>query len=1328
SLRLSQASLGKTTVGQIVNIMSNDVNRFDEVCSQAVLVILITWEYLGISSIVGLALFVLYIPFQLIMGKLFSMCRTKTAKLTDSRLRLMNEIISGMRVIKMYTWEQSFSELVAKARKLEVNDIRKVCYLKAINLSLFLIATKIILFCCFLTYVLLGNILSSKKVFVTMALFNMLRITLTWIFPQGIAQGSELLDFLELDEKCVKPNGANQNGFANGLSNGASNVHKHSKGININNFVRDSKVSINNITAKWSEDIKKPTLDNISLHLKPGDLLAVIGPVGSGKSSLLMTILQELELLSGSIQIEGTVSYSAQEPWNFNNSVRNNILFGTEYDEHRYKQVVEVCALARDLKLFPYGDRTLVGEKGVSLSGGQKARINLARNADICLMDDPLSAVDASVAEHIFEKCIVSYLSNKIRILVTHQIQFIRKATKILVLDDGKCVGFGTFDELIAKGLDFMSLLEADEEEEDSDDPDSAQVDGESSTGSQEILVRNGSVRSSVTVRADSIRKRSFKRQKSQAVSEAPVEEAPQIQDEQRIQGSIGGRVYWEYIKAGCGPILGSLTLLSTIVSQVIFHASDLWLMTWTNNEGTQSEEKNNFALIIYSVLIIALLLSTMVRSMTWFAICMIASKRLHNTIFIRLLRAPMAVFDNNPIGRILNRWLYPLFLRGWRKESLDFDDLTRCSKDDEALKIVTKLERNWNKELLKPKRRFWWVLIKTYGGQFAFPVLIFGLGECIVRIGQPLLLGFVVDYFSGATYLTYQQACMAAGGIVFGTKTAKLTDSRLRLMNEIISGMRVIKMYTWEQSFSELVARARKLEVNDIRKVCYLKAINLSLFLIATKIILFCCFLTYVLLGNILSSKKVFVTMALFNMLRITLTWIFPQGIAQGSELLDFLELDEKCVKPNGPNQNGFANGLSNGSSNGYKHSKGININNFVRDSKVNINNITAKWSEDIKKPTLDNISLHLKPGDLLAVIGPVGSGKSSLLMTILQELELLSGSIQIEGTVSYSAQEPWNFNNSVRNNILFGTEYDEHRYKQVVEVCALERDLKLFPYGDRTLVGEKGVSLSGGQKARINLARNADICLMDDPLSAVDASFIRKATKILVLDDGKCVGFGTFDELIAKGLDFMSLLEADEEEDSDDPDSAHVDGESSTGSQEILVRNGSVRSSVTVRADSIRKRSFKRQKSQAVSEAPVEEAPQIQDEQRIQGSIGGRVYWEYIKAGCGPILGSLTLLSTIISQVIFHASDLWLMTWTNNEGTQSEEKNNFALIIYSVLIIALLLSTMVRSMTWFAICMIASKRLHNTIFIRLLRAPMAVFDNNPIGRILNRFTKDLG
>src|SRR6266487_2916770 len=191
-----------------------------------------------------------------------------------------------------------------------------------------------------------------------------------------------------------------------------------------------------------------------------------------------MAILRELQISHGTIAVNGSVAYASQEPWSFNASVRDNILFGNEFIDKKYNEVVRVCALQRDFTIFPYGDKTLVGERGVSLSGGQKARITLARalynNADIYLLDDPLSAVDSAVAKHIFEKCIVNYLSTKTRILVTHQLQFIKEATKILVLKNGSTVALGTYDELLHSGIDFVSLLEESKNTSDNNKPNDA--------------------------------------------------------------------------------------------------------------------------------------------------------------------------------------------------------------------------------------------------------------------------------------------------------------------------------------------------------------------------------------------------------------------------------------------------------------------------------------------------------------------------------------------------------------------------------------------------------------------------------------------------------------------------------------------------------------------------------------------------------------------------------------------------------------------------------------------------------------------------------------
>lgn len=188
--------------------------------------------------------------------------------------------------------------------------------------------------------------------------------------------------------------------------------------------------------------VKLSTINETDIfQVLPGQCLAVIGPVGSGKSSLLHVILQELPLIEGKMQVSGRISYASQEPWLFAGTVRQNILFGLPMNKHRYRTIVKICALERDFSLFPYGDKTKVGDRGLSVSGGQRARINLARavykEADIYLLDDPLSAVDTHVGKQLFKECITGFLKSKIVILVTHQVQHLQKVNTILYLADG---------------------------------------------------------------------------------------------------------------------------------------------------------------------------------------------------------------------------------------------------------------------------------------------------------------------------------------------------------------------------------------------------------------------------------------------------------------------------------------------------------------------------------------------------------------------------------------------------------------------------------------------------------------------------------------------------------------------------------------------------------------------------------------------------------------------------------------------------------------------------------------------------------------------------
>ncbi len=218
-----------------------------------------------------------------------------------------------------------------------------------------------------------------------------------------------------------------------------------------NSNAAGNSIQFTNAKAVWKDDNQSNGIFDLSLEIRSG-LCAIVGQVGSGKSTLLNVILGELDLDTGTITINGTISYASQEPWIFGGTVRSNIVFVEDFDEQRYNKVVEVCALGRDLRLLPQGDATIVGERGSSLSGGQRARVNLARaiykQSDIYLLDDPLSAVDTHVGKQIFEKCIKEFLADKVCVLVTHQLQYLKDEQHVVLLNDGRIVAEGPFKTL----------------------------------------------------------------------------------------------------------------------------------------------------------------------------------------------------------------------------------------------------------------------------------------------------------------------------------------------------------------------------------------------------------------------------------------------------------------------------------------------------------------------------------------------------------------------------------------------------------------------------------------------------------------------------------------------------------------------------------------------------------------------------------------------------------------------------------------------------------------------------------------------------------------
>uniref|UniRef100_A0A8C3A5R4 Cystic fibrosis transmembrane conductance regulator n=1 Tax=Cyclopterus lumpus TaxID=8103 RepID=A0A8C3A5R4_CYCLU len=598
ALRLSSSAMGKTTTGQIVNLLSNDVNKFDDVTVflhflwvgplQAVVVVGLLWQEIGPSCFVGMVVLMVLMLTQTMFGMAFSNYRSKTAVLTDDRIRIMNEVLSGMRIIKMYAWEKPFVivSFLCSLRK-EISMIMKSSYLRALNMASFFSTSKVIIFITFTLYVLLGNTITASRVFVTVSLYAAVRLTCTLFFPNAIEKLFEtrvsilrIQEFLMLDE-IVKSNGE--------LPLGG---------------VKDAAVVIQDLVCSWEKSVATPSLKILSLTLRSNQLLAVIGPVGAGKSSLLSTILGELPVKEGVLEVKGQLTYASQQPWVFPGTIRSNILFGKALDPQKYERVLRACALKRDLELLPDADLTLIGDRGATLSGGQKARVNLARavyqDADIYLLDDPLSAVDAEVGRHLFEKCICGFLKNKLRILVTHQLQYLQSADQIVVLRKGEIVAKGKYAELQRSGVDFTALLK----EEDQQPP-------------QDSLARNR------TLSENSVRSHTS---------------SGSSKDDQ-------------------------LPVLYILQDWWLAHWANEQDKLTTNSTGLQNalnatvELDTNFYLSVYGGLTGSIVVFGFIRNLSLFHVLVKSVQTLHDRMFNSILRTHVRFFDINPIGRVLNRF-----------------------------------------------------------------------------------------------------------------------------------------------------------------------------------------------------------------------------------------------------------------------------------------------------------------------------------------------------------------------------------------------------------------------------------------------------------------------------------------------------------------------------------------------------------------------------------------------------------------------------------------------------------------------------------------------
>ncbi|NWI17763.1 CFTR regulator, partial [Crypturellus soui] len=481
TLKLSSRVLDKISTGQLVSLLSNNLNKFDEGLAlahfvwiaplQVILLMGLLWEMLQASAFSGLAFLIILVLFQAWLGRRMMKYRDKRAGKINERLVITAEIIENIQSVKVYCWENAMEKMIESLRETELKLTRKAAYVRYFNSSAFFFSGFFVVFLAVLPYAVTKGII-LRKIFTTISFCIVLRMTVTRQFPwavqtwyDSIGAINKIQDFLLKEEyKALEYN------------------------------LTTTEVELDRVTAFWDEGIgeifvkakqeknnsKAPTIDNnlffsnfplhgspvlqdINFKIEKGQLLAVSGSTGAGKTSLLMLIMGELEPSQGKIKHSGRISFSPQVSWIMPGTIKENIIFGVSYDEYRYKSVIKACQLEEDISKFPEKDYTVLGEGGITLSGGQRARISLARavykDADLYLLDSPFGHLDIFTEKEIFESCVCKLMANKTRILVTSKLEHLKIADKILILHEGSCYFYGTFSELQDQRPDFSSKL-----------------------------------------------------------------------------------------------------------------------------------------------------------------------------------------------------------------------------------------------------------------------------------------------------------------------------------------------------------------------------------------------------------------------------------------------------------------------------------------------------------------------------------------------------------------------------------------------------------------------------------------------------------------------------------------------------------------------------------------------------------------------------------------------------------------------------------------------------------------------------------------------------
>uniref|UniRef100_A0A7M6DQB9 ABC-type glutathione-S-conjugate transporter n=1 Tax=Clytia hemisphaerica TaxID=252671 RepID=A0A7M6DQB9_9CNID len=1065
--RLSNQSRTKYPSGKLINFMSTDADRSYQVVTYLVvswsapLLIIVSllslFRLIGWSTLAGLVVILLSNPINYLSTQLVRKYNQQLVKFKDQRLKLMSEIISGIKIIKMYAWEGSFMQKVTEIRKQELRFVRKSMILSASwDFSITCLPFFVSL-ATFAVYVYIEKgVLTAEKAFVSITLFNIMRypFSVVPIFISAVVNynisAKRISEFLNCEE-------FDSNGYIRlpGPCDASLNIEIH------------------NGSFGWTPEDK--ALKDISLGVARGQLIAVVGQVGSGKSSLLSSILGELEKVCGSVKTYGKIAYVSQQAWIQNKNLRQNVLFGKYYRNEAYKKILRACALETDIELLPASDLTEIGEKGINLSGGQKQRVSLARavyeNADIYLFDDPLSAVDAHVGKHIFENIIGSngLLKDKTRVLVTHGLSFLPHVDHICVIKDKTISQHGSFEKLLESNGGFADILnqfakasndndleQSIEKEkstlvdDDHDDeiyeeaPNHPVFQGQISLHSQGgILTTSGKNLYRVIDRmTDEQLFTDDVVEDEEDENETENEKWKLIEQEKVETGNVKLTILMKYLKT-IG-ILASLVIVTCgILQEASLVGSRFWLAHWSSLSPITAKLHRNELISVYGLLGLAQGFFVLFLAIVLALASYRSSKKLHFQLLDTILHCPISFFESTPSGRIMNRFTKDI---GGLDSSIP-TNLRTCLVDGMGLLGVVYV-----------------ISFATPLVMVAFiPIFVIYILTQRIYVKSSRQLKRIISINQSPIFNHFMESINGASTIRAFGKVDEFIDENHRRIDHL------------QRPFLANIMCDRWMLI-QIKMLGIFVALFTAIFCVMEK-------------GNI-SPGILGLTVSYAIQMTQSLISLVRSSNGLEVNLVSIERINDYISKPREASIT-------------LQPSREVTPD-WPQNGEISLVNYSVRYRPSMPL-VLNSINITIRPQEKVGIVGRTGAGKSSITLALFRIIEASTGYISIDGVkisnvalqelrskISIIPQDPVLFSGSIRFNVDPFQRHTDEQIWNTLEISRLKKFVSTLSGGLDSEVQEGGDNLSVGQRQLICLARAllrmSKILIMDEATASVD------------------------------------------------------------------------------------------------------------------------------------------------------------------------------------------------------------------------------------------------